>query len=273
MRLYYTNITGAEQAQTRPDLSLGGFKSENVVPNNSFSNLFSDISCYSISENRDEYIALALVNETGAVARNVILYFTYPEESQKSIEFAFVAFNSDSEMEVIPNPYSTPYTGSFQGADGELNAVNIGDIAVDGQIGVWFKKVLDISAIEEEFSDANMIANGTPQEASEDISLIILYGFAVLTTDAITNIAQTTATSGGNVTDDSDNTVTARGVCWSIEELPTITDSKTSDGTGEGVFVSSLIGLIANTIYYVRAYATNSEGTAYGNEVSFTTLE
>lgn len=272
MRLYYTNITGADLSQSRPDLSLGGFKSITVVPNNRYSNLFSDISCYSISENVDEYIALALVNETGAIAENVTLYFDYPATRQKNIEFAFVAFDSNNEMEVVSNSYSAPYNATFQAADGVNNSVDIGDIPIDGQIGIWFKKILDITAIETEYSDANMIASGNPAQADESIPLVISYNFAALTTDAITVIAQTTATGGGEVTDIGASAVTDRGVCWSTVTEPTIADSLTSDGSGIGVFVSSLTSLIANTTYFVRAYATNSEGTSYGNEVTFTTL-
>jgi hypothetical protein len=94
----------------------------------------------------------------------------------------------------------------------------------------------------------------------------------ILTTTAASNIAATTATSGGNITSDGGATVTARGVCWSTSQTPTTADSHTTDGTGTGTFVSSITGLNAATTYYVRAYATNSEGTAYGNQVSFTTL-
>ena len=93
-----------------------------------------------------------------------------------------------------------------------------------------------------------------------------------VTTSQATNIQQTTATGGGNVTSDGGATVTARGVCWSTSHNPTISGSHTTDGTGTGSFTSSLTGLAANTTYYVRAYATNSQGTSYGNEVSFTTL-
>jgi len=93
-----------------------------------------------------------------------------------------------------------------------------------------------------------------------------------VTTTSITNIAQTTATGGGNVTSDGGSSVTARGVCWSITANPTISNSKTSDGTGTGVYTSNITGLTANTLYYVRAYATNSAGTSYGSQVSFTTL-
>jgi Protein of unknown function (DUF1566) len=94
----------------------------------------------------------------------------------------------------------------------------------------------------------------------------------VLTTTTVTNILLITATSGGNITSDGGANVTDRGVCWSTSSNPTTTDSRTTDGIGTGIFVSNLTGLTANTLYYVRAYATNSVGTAYGNEITFTTL-
>ena len=93
-----------------------------------------------------------------------------------------------------------------------------------------------------------------------------------VTTTAISEIDKTTATGGGNVTADGDATVTARGICWSTSQNPTISGSHTTDGTGTGSFTSAMTGLTAGTTYYVRAYATNIAGTAYGEEVSFTTL-
>ena len=93
-----------------------------------------------------------------------------------------------------------------------------------------------------------------------------------VTTTAITGIAQTSATGGGNVTWDGGGTITARGVCWSTTPDPTIDGSKTTDGSGTGIFTSSLTGLTPNTLYYVRAYATNSVGTAYGDPVTFSTI-
>ena len=94
---------------------------------------------------------------------------------------------------------------------------------------------------------------------------------SVLSTTKITEITQTTAKSGGNITDDGGATVTARGVCWSTSQNPTISDSKTEDGTGTGNFTGNISGLEPNTMYYVRAYAINSKGTGYGSELSFTT--
>jgi len=96
-------------------------------------------------------------------------------------------------------------------------------------------------------------------------------GIPVLSTTAITDITQTTAKSGGIFTSDGGATVTARGVCWSTNQTPTTSDNKTIDGTGAGNFVSSISGLTANTTYYVRAYATNNNGTSYGSAMSFTT--
>ncbi len=92
-----------------------------------------------------------------------------------------------------------------------------------------------------------------------------------VTTSSIINANQTFATGGGNVTSDGGATVTSRGVCWSTSQNPTISDDHTIDGTGTGIFTSNITGLTANTPYYVRAYATNSVGTSYGDQVSFTT--
>ena len=94
-----------------------------------------------------------------------------------------------------------------------------------------------------------------------------------VTTSQVTNITQTTATCGGNVTATGNATVTARGVCWSTSQNPTVTGSHTTNGTGTGSFTSSITDLSPNTTYYVRAYATNSAGTAYGTQRSFTTTQ
>jgi hypothetical protein len=90
-----------------------------------------------------------------------------------------------------------------------------------------------------------------------------------LTTTLPSSITSTTAVSGGNITSDGNGDITARGVCWGTTTNPSITNSHTSDDTGVGSFTNNLIGLSAGTTYYERAYATNSEGTAYGNQVTF----
>jgi hypothetical protein len=93
-----------------------------------------------------------------------------------------------------------------------------------------------------------------------------------ITTNSATSILSTSASSGGNITSDGGATVTARGVCWSTTANPTLASNKTLNGLNIGSFSSSITGLTANTTYYVRAYATNSSGTSYGNQITFTTL-
>ena len=94
----------------------------------------------------------------------------------------------------------------------------------------------------------------------------------VLTTVTVSGVSPTVAASGGNITTDGGASITVRGVCWALSTNPTVAGSHTTDGSGTGSFTSSITGLTANTPYYVKAYATNSAGTAYGNEVSFTTI-
>jgi hypothetical protein len=93
-----------------------------------------------------------------------------------------------------------------------------------------------------------------------------------LTTAGITGITLNSATSGGDVTSDGGSPVTSRGICWNTTASPTIlTGSFLANGSGTGAFVIEMTGLTTATVYYVRAYATTSNGTSYGNEVSFVT--
>lgn len=96
---------------------------------------------------------------------------------------------------------------------------------------------------------------------------------SVAPTTAASSITKTTATSGGNVTNDLGNAITARGVCWSLSQNPTIADSKTTEPGTTGTYSSNITGLSAGNTYYVSSYATNSMGTSYGTQVSFKTAD
>jgi uncharacterized protein (TIGR02145 family) len=94
-----------------------------------------------------------------------------------------------------------------------------------------------------------------------------------LTTTSVSNITEISAQSGGNVTDDGNDQITSRGIVWRKVQKPTLETNNgfTEGGTGLGLFQSDLIGLEGNTDYYVRAFASNEAGTAYGNEQTFKT--
>ena len=95
----------------------------------------------------------------------------------------------------------------------------------------------------------------------------------IVITAEVTDITLSSATCGGEVAFEGNVAVTARGICWSTSQKPTIEDNKTTEGSGVGSFTSQIQNLVSNTQYYIRAYATNEVGTVYGEEVSFTTLE
>ena len=106
----------------------------------------------------------------------------------------------------------------------------------------------------------------------EERSFTTQEGLAVISTNEITNITISSAVCGGNITDDGGFAVTSRGVCWSTSPNPVLNIYyMTTDGSGLGAFTSSITDLLPNTTYYVRAYATNSKGTSYGDEKVFTT--
>jgi uncharacterized protein (TIGR02145 family) len=94
---------------------------------------------------------------------------------------------------------------------------------------------------------------------------------ATVTTNTISNLTANSAQSGGKIADDGGSAITKKGICYAIHTNPTVADSVTSDGTGSANFVSNMTGLDANTTFYVKAYAINATGTAYGEEISFKT--
>jgi uncharacterized protein (TIGR02145 family) len=133
--------------------------------------------------------------------------------------------------------------------------------------GKWVRNLSDYNAgvyRYTSYKNSGLFVRCVKNEGSATIPTV--------TTAEISGYTETTATGGGEVTDDGGAEVQFRGVCWSTSQNPTFADNHTSDGTGMGTFVSELTGLSPNTPYFVRAYAINSAGYAYGNEVTFATL-
>ena len=125
-------------------------------------------------------------------------------------------------------------------------------------------RVYSLNAVGNSITYSNVLVLTTSSQTIINIPTI--------TTSSVSSITNTTAFCGGIITNDGGAPITARGVIWSNSPSPTIAlSTKTTDGTNIGSFTSNITGLTSNTTYYVCAYATNSVGTAYGVQESFTT--
>lgn len=200
--------------------------------------------------------------------------------------------SDDSAPQVVPQA-PTSLSGVLVNGQVNLtwvdNSTNELGFKIERKSGSGNYSVLNTSAINStSYSDASIStgqnytyrvysynATGNSTNYSNEVSISIPNPIVLptLQTTAVTAINTTVAVSGGNITSDGGATITAKGVVWGTSQNPTIAlSTKTTDGSGVGSFVSNISNLTANTTYYVRAYATNSLGTSYGNEINFTTM-
>jgi Tol biopolymer transport system component len=214
------------------------------------------------------------------------IFFSYDlsgheESSGRSLDDHIVTVNLDGsgKIDLSSNkPIGTnDLDGAFLSSGDKLVFENINnsgpgnDIWIMNSDGTKRTKVIMSAWIEDE----KEIFQKTYCDLLQDRITIIektLFTIPAITTDTISNITDSTATCGGNISSDGGLAVSARGVCWSTSENPTIDDNKTTDGNGTGRFTSNLADMTSNTIYYLRAYATNNLGTGYGEQVSFKTF-
>ncbi len=162
---------------------------------------------------------------------------------------------------ILGNYYPNPGSPAIDSANS--NAPNQQDTDIDGNARV---------------DDPATPNNGAGVRVYDDRGayefLPLAQSIPVVTTQAVTNIMATTATGNGNITATGQPNPTEHGVVWSINPDPTIADNKTTDGpvSATGAFTSSMTGLTPGTLYHVRAYATNTAGTVYGEDITFTAL-
>jgi len=148
--------------------------------------------------------------------------------------------------------------------DSNRNPINLGTTATD---------VIDLCGAGNAIPSAlGMGYVGTLLSRGWNVCINSNVVLPTVQTNAVTMISQTTATGNGSVVHSGNAPVTARGTCWSTSLNPTVFGSKTIDGSDVGNFSSSITGLTAGTTYHVRAYAANSAGTGYGEDLTFTTL-
>lgn len=149
MQFFYTGAQLFQAIQTDPNLSLGGYISNTIVPNNGANNIFSDISYQTAQQQRVEVKGLILKNTLGIDTTDVLFGYTYPANANFKVEVAFIQINptNPQQIEKIPTSQSSPYFATFQEANIDTahsinNSVDIGPILNNGNVGVWFRRTL-----------------------------------------------------------------------------------------------------------------------------------
>jgi len=191
MKLYYTSITAQDQIQSDPRLSLGGYKALSPVPNDTFDNLFSEVSQFMLSKDipEDEFIGLILKNETGEVVENLWLWFTYSVGCFSKYLISAVDLVADAngflKMEHIPTRNSKPLYSDFYSADGQVNAVSLGSLEINGMLGVWVQRQLvanlastiqtEANLYETDPVNSDLVVAITPVK-SDSIKICMIYG-------------------------------------------------------------------------------------------------
>ncbi|HPR31472.1 MAG TPA: FISUMP domain-containing protein [Prolixibacteraceae bacterium] len=246
---------------------------------------FSSYYWTSTSSSVDSSWCRTMKNDNGEFGR-----YNYPMICGLSIRCLNDAFYGNAVVPVITTTSADSITG---------NSVFIGgDLSFDGGATILSRGICwsihSSPSISDDHTDegagfgsflssiSGLLPNTTYNARSYAVNNVgISYGNEItfktlaelpeLTTSTVSNVFPTTVTCGGDIFSDGGDSILARGVCWSTHTNPTISDNKTSDGSGSGIFVSYIDSLIPNTSYYVRSYAINCRGINYGNEIKFKT--
>jgi len=190
--------------------------------------------------------------------------FRVPNKSEWETEIS--SWNTNNSAGAYQTNLKLTLAGGRSSSNGLLNNIN--------SIGYYWSNTFDDTyAWSMNFNEnyASLFSYGNYSAGGASIRCIKELELPIVTTESISDVTVSSAITGGVVAYDGGSLILSRGVCWSTTENPTITNSKTSNGSGTGSFVSSISGLQPTTTYFVRAYATNSAGTAYGAQISFTT--
>lgn len=215
------------------------------------------------SYNADVYVQLD-VNPTngGTFTVNKIEALVGASGTGNMYYQAFYSVNSDFSNPIsiqaalkLPNNGSTP-----------LSATLSTPVVLTGsqKLYVRFYPYLVSAATNKQFGLRNVKISGTMEGAVANP--------ATVSTTAVSSVSTTSAVSGGTISSNGGGAISTSGVVWSTNQNPTTDDFKTTENAATGSFVSTLTGLVPATVYYTRAYATNSAGTSYGSQLSFTTL-
>lgn len=252
---------------TSPDLN------NNSVIVGSGSSNFS-INIQSLSPNTNYYARAFATNAGGTGYGNTVQFRTLP---------ALVPSISTTSISNVD--WTSAYSGGNISSDGgafvtqrglcwstSLNPTTANSISLNGTgVGSFLSQITGLQANRTYYVRAYAINAAGTAYGSQVSFTTSSYELPSITTSSIFNISRISAQGGGNVINDGGLFVNQKGLCWSTFQNPTISNSRTNNGTGTGSFNSSITGLLPGTIYYVRAYATNALGTSYGVQISFRT--
>ncbi len=160
MILYLTITSGYDDAQSLPSKSLGGYKSANFVDNDNFGIFFGDLTQYTISKNRDEYIGLILKNTTGSEVTVAKIWTVTPPDPavpysqiDLGVQLVLTSDGTNSFMEYVQTINSKPLQTTIDQAEGEGNAVSIGTMTAGQEVGIWLRRSLLLSIISADQDD------------------------------------------------------------------------------------------------------------------------
>jgi len=258
----------------------------NETDNLKWTNMTDGAYCWYNNDINNKSIHGALYNWFAVESKKLApIGWEVPTTSEWTEVFSYLGGESTSGgklKEINTKNWASPNTGAtnevgFTGLPGGIRLVNkenslLGSFSIIGAFGYWWSSKIDNStslgnAIELGYYFASI--NSVDREKQTGCSIRCIRNFLPkLSTAEGINITETSAIFGGNISYDGGAPITARGVCWSIFQNPTISDNKTIDGSGTGNFTSLISGLNVGSCYYIRAYATNKFGTTYGNQVT-----
>lgn len=182
-----------------------------------------------------------------------------------------ITTNSVNISAEITDDGGSPVTGRGVCWGTESSPSINGQHTTNGEGSGYFTVTITGLTPNTEYYARSYAINGVGIAYGNEILFTTSIGAPVVVSLNVSDITANTARSGGKITCDGGADIIAKGICWSIAPSPDLTDSYTNDGTGTGDYQSIMTGLSSGTIYYVRAYASNSESTAYGEEVMFLT--
>ena len=252
--------------QPNPSVSLPT-KTNNGDGTGSFLSAISGLSPFTTY-----YVRAYAINGTGVAYGNEISFTTLSLPNVSTSTMSSILVNSAVSGGTVNGDGGTPVT--LRGvcwSMSPLPTVSLNTRTIDGSgLGAFSSSLYNLSMGTTYFVRA-YATNSVGTSYGNQISFTTL-NVPTVSTTAMSSVLGATAVSGGHVSNDGGSPVTIRGVCWSTSPSPTVAlPTKTADGADTGSYVSNLSGLFPGTVYYIRAYATNAQGTAYGSQLTFTT--